>query len=263
MNSKGLELGLDIGFKGRALGPGYDAAAIAIFNAMSTPPDSARRVIINNLVLALKAADIWNFLDFFYVLAAADEQAGRVNWINPGTWTLTAGGTPTFTADRGFAGNGVDAGLSMGVPLNTMTKMLLNNASVGAWVQASPTPDENAAVFGTATGITTFLNPKNTNQVNSRFNDATSLNSNSTATIGPFVLDRSGSAGYDIYVDGSVLMNKVATSTALSTINFQFLRAATFSTRRLSAGWGGASLGATKQLALRNALATYHTALGA
>ena len=77
----------------------------AIIAAMTVKPNAARTTAIDNLVYALKNGGVWAKLDVLYVLAAHHEQAGRINWKNPGTFDLTAGNSPSFTTDTGFTGS--------------------------------------------------------------------------------------------------------------------------------------------------------------
>lgn len=43
-------------------------------------PDDERKVAIDDVIIALKAANIWNLLDIFYMFPANDIQAGLLNW---------------------------------------------------------------------------------------------------------------------------------------------------------------------------------------
>jgi hypothetical protein len=121
----------------------YETESEAIFAAFTTPPDNAHKAAINFFVLALKAASIWNKFDFLYGLAAADSQAARINWVNPGTYNATVVGSPTFTADRGYVGAS-GAYLSSGFNPTTAPspKFTQNDASMFIW----------ALDGGTATG---------------------------------------------------------------------------------------------------------------
>lgn len=80
--------------------------------AMSPAPSAARQVLINNTIGALISAGIWSLLDLFYMLAAHDEQAAKLNWKEPASNALTNNNSTTFTVDRGFTGNGTDMSLS-------------------------------------------------------------------------------------------------------------------------------------------------------
>ena len=72
---------------------------------------------------------------YFYMYAAADSQAAKINWINPGTYNATEVNSPTFTADRGFTGA---ARPNISIPVSTRRprqtpKFVRNSACIFAW----------------------------------------------------------------------------------------------------------------------------------
>jgi hypothetical protein len=72
--------------------------------AASKAPADLRKGYIARFIGALYAASVWTKIDVMWVLAAHNEQFGRLNWKSPGSFTLTAVNSPTFTTDRGFTG---------------------------------------------------------------------------------------------------------------------------------------------------------------
>lgn len=89
---------------GAPTGAGYDAAASAYFARAGTLSDG-RKALINALVLALKANGTWAKRDALWLIANETSAAGFKNLIRD-DHHLTQAGTGTFTADRGWAGNG-------------------------------------------------------------------------------------------------------------------------------------------------------------
>lgn len=114
-------------------GRSYNPATIDIINAMSVRPTEDRSRLIDDLVVDLKGYGVWDKMDRFYMLAAHDEQAGRLDWLNPGTDTLTAVNSPNFSVDEGFQGNGSSSYLVGGVNLSAMTHYGQNDAHLGYW----------------------------------------------------------------------------------------------------------------------------------
>jgi hypothetical protein len=114
MLSLSLGLSLTSGQGGGAAGFAFtNAEAEAYVAAMSTEPDDTRKALIDTYIGALKTAGIFANLDVLYLLAAHDQQAARLNVINPATFTLAnVGAGPTFSADNGFAGNGTSTALN-------------------------------------------------------------------------------------------------------------------------------------------------------
>jgi hypothetical protein len=140
----GLCLGLRLGLGNLPLtSTGNDAATTALLAAMSVQPNAARITVINNAIVSLKNNGLWTKMGLLYVNAAHDEQAGRLNWVNPGTSTLTAVNSPTFTADRGFAGDAVSMYLTTGVAENAVPNYSQDNAHVGVWSVTAGTLNKN------------------------------------------------------------------------------------------------------------------------
>lgn len=92
----------------------FEPEAVALFAAMTTPPTDARKALINACIVALKDSGVWDKLDTLQMLAAADSQAALLNWKDPATFTAVPQNAPTFTVDRGYAGNGSTSYLKTG-----------------------------------------------------------------------------------------------------------------------------------------------------
>ena len=115
-------------------GAALDPDAAILIAAMTIAPDAARRQLISDHIVALKAAGIWSQLDTYYMMAAHHEQASRLNWKNPDSFTLTASGTITFTIDRGWQGDGSTGYLDTGwIPATHGVNYTLNDASFGVY----------------------------------------------------------------------------------------------------------------------------------
>lgn len=120
-----------------------NAEAETLVAAMTMPPNGARRALIDTFVGALKTAGVWSKIDVMWVLAAHDEQAGRLNWKSPGSFTLTAVNAVTFTVDRGFAGNGSSSYLDTGwARLINGTGFTQDAAHISVYQRTSPNGNE-------------------------------------------------------------------------------------------------------------------------
>ena len=255
----------------------YDAASEAFFTACTTPPIDAAKSAINALVVGLKADAIWDDLDVFWPMALETEQAGRLNLKNPGTFTLSAVNTPTFTAKYGWAGNGTTSYLNTGWDASTNgVQFVQNNASFGCWVDAgTDTGSNSAALMGSLDGS------YQGNLVYPRTSSDTALarvNSNGTrdATLpvatryGFTSFERTSSTVVEGYKNGAV-MSGSGTPTSATINSFDFFigainingTAAEYSNNRISCAFMGKSLGATKQTALYNRFNTFRTAMAA
>lgn len=119
-------------------GPKYDLATVAYVDAMTVKPDTARIKIIDQLIRGLKSDGVWEKLTLLYLLASHDEQAAKLNVIDPSIYPLVAENSPTFTVDSGFNGDGSTQALHVdGYDASTGTFLdshvgLYNVATAGA-----------------------------------------------------------------------------------------------------------------------------------
>ena len=135
--------------------------AEAIVDEFDNEPDDTRKELIDDCVGALKTAGVWSKTDVLYVLAAHHEQAGRINWKNPGTLTASLVNAPSFVADQGFTGNGRSSYLNTGYnPTAFAGQLTLNSAHIGVWSNTDAATD--AVDFGARAATNTaslFMSP--------------------------------------------------------------------------------------------------------
>lgn len=267
----GLSLGLSLSSMrggGGTPAPGYSAEATAYFAAMSVQPDATRKGLIDALISGLKSDGVWAKLDCLYLLGAHDAQAARLNAKNPGTFTASAVNSPTFTVDRGYAGDGATSYLDTGFnPATAPTpQYALNSASFGVWSRAD-VMDTGIDIGNTSSvnGIT--CRSSTTTNLRGTVNTG-SFNSYSTVTnsLGHHALSRTASNLIAGYKNGSPLTTGSNTSSGVGSSSFRLLagyNTTTFSVRQLSAAHIGAGLNGTDMAALYSRLNTYLTAIGA
>lgn len=106
----------------------YDPDAAAYFAAMSVQPDDARKSLINDLIVGLKADGVWSKTRLLYLRALGTQQAALLNAKTPGTNDCTIVGTVTFTADRGFRGDGSTGYLNTGFNPTTASPVIGQNS---------------------------------------------------------------------------------------------------------------------------------------
>jgi hypothetical protein len=235
--------------------------------AMSVTPTALRQGYIAQMIQALYASGTWAKTDAMWVMAAHDEQASRLNWITPGSFTLTAVNSPTFTTDRGFAGNGSTSYLDTGWDRATNgVQITQNNAHASVYGLAGT--GSNVGLFGT--GASSF-------QVQVAANGGSGASFVRLNTGGSPVNVASGTKPHQIMgrrnnsTDIDVLRNGVTstaasaqTSSALSTTDLVFLRTGTqYNTQLCAGGAIGAYLDDTEALAYYNAWYAFMLALGA
>lgn len=188
-----------------------DGDAQAIINQMSTPPASARQLLIDDLVTGLKADGLWSKLLALWVPAAHDAQAARLNWKDPAGVSLSPINAPVFTADQGYKGDGSSAYIDTGVKPSDYPAYTTGSASIGVVLGAgsgSSFLGQLAGVNDRQTGAETalglyFSGGKYRAYLNSQQTTASSV---ASAAPGAFVMatKTNTTSSTPIYVNGSL-----------------------------------------------------------
>jgi len=234
-----------------------------LLGQMTVQPDANRQALINKLIYDLKNAGLWTTLDFLYVGAAHDAQAARINWINPAGVKQTVNGTPTWTTDRGYNGDGASAYLGCGINWSALTHFVQDNACLGIW--CSNESNVGNPVIGTVTTARDNMSPRGGGNFSSRLNCATQSTIAVASSKSHSLATRSAAASYDMYRDGVSLGNQVQTSSAPVAEEIVVLRNQTSynSAHQVGAAHGGSSLTPTQITAFFNALSSYMSSVGA
>lgn len=234
---------------------------------------SARRKLVNGLIQTLKSAGVWNALDRLWLFAAENSTAALIDLVARST--ATAVNSPTFTADRGYTGNGTSSYLDSNFNPGTAPgpkQYAANDASFGTWVVTPPTTVngfEVANEFGAYSFFATRWSSVNRRwEVNSASNPSTPLAHGGEHT-GFFHGERVSSTAGALYRNGSPLMTTDATSIGVIPNRKVFILGyvhtstpSNFSNAQIGAVHVGRSLGAEGQARLYAALRTYMTAVG-
>jgi len=255
---------------GAAAASVMNTRTLTLLAAMTTQPDATRQGHINTLITSLSS--IWTKLDVLYVLAAHDNQAARLNWKNPGTLTAALVSTPTFTTDRGYAGNGTSTALNTGYNPSTFsgTQFLQNTNHMSVWsgtdVSASAQTDcghTNARIISKSANNTAAA-------VDNAAATATFSISGQNSSIGWTCIARQVSTQYEAVRNLATPINVTQTSAAVVSLPFYLCAnaatgpvGANWSTRRIQAFSAGAYLSDAERDTVYSALATYMTAVGA
>jgi hypothetical protein len=252
----------------------YDADAQALFDAMDVQPSAARKTLYNTLINDLKAAGVWTKLDIFYILAAHDAQAARLNLKSPGTFTATESVTPpTFETDRGYTGNGTSSRLNTTwVPSTNGVNLVQNDASAWFWSRTdvagatlskgSIGNGSNAPFLGVYPwdgAVDRMLYHINTGTAQSTGNFT------STTSLGMFGVSRTASALSKGWRNGAQLgSNSTVVSTGRPTEEQWIcaVNASSFDTRQMAMAAWGASL-AGLEASFYNAVSAYLQGVGA
>jgi hypothetical protein len=219
---------------------------------------------IDRVIRGLKQSGVWDKLDVFYMLAAHDEQAGRLNWKNPGTLTATAVNALTFTTDRGFAGDGSTSYLSTGYNANTGSiGYTLNDAHLGAFVLTDSATAGND--LGQITSGSSGVRVRNTAVAClGRVNDAAAAAPTVAVSVPKQVLwTRSEAANKTIYQNGANGETAAVVSSAVANSAFSICGGFSFSDRQVAQASIGRSLTAAEVAAQYAYILTYMQGVGA
>ena len=101
-------------------------------------PDATRKRHMNTFISNMKADGLWQLLDVLWFTAAHSEAAALLNWVNA-NHTMSTVNEPTFTIDRGFAGNGVDSYVNTNYAQADKVNFLATDASFGCYTRDNNT----------------------------------------------------------------------------------------------------------------------------
>lgn len=138
-------------------GPSYSSEAVALFARMSVQPDDTRKGLIDDCIVALKSAGVWAKLECLWFTAAHDAQAAQRNWIQ-NAFNLAPVNSPTFTTDRGYAGDGSTSYLNTGWNSAGASIASRNSMSLGGYLNAGTDAVGVERMMGGTTAMTSFLN---------------------------------------------------------------------------------------------------------
>jgi hypothetical protein len=261
-----IGVGVGVGINAGQASTGYiytNAESSALVARMTTPPTSARAALIDTLIGSLKSSGVWAKCDAIYLFAAADSQAACLNW-KGSSYTATPTSSPTFTADRGFTGNGSSAYLDTGAAHNGLTNLTLNSAHLSAWCLTELNLATSLSAGLTGTTNTLYVAPRALGLAGGRIDDFVTLQVTQASSIGLTGLNRSASGARQLYRNGASIGSDAQASSALQAANIVFLRGTTqYGAHQVSFGSFGASLSGTEEAAKYSAVLAYLQGVGA
>lgn len=94
-------------------------------------PSAALKLLINTTIKGLKADGVWELADCMWVRAVHESKFACQNWIKNAHNTTIQAGSPTFTAKKGFKGDGTSALLNNNyTPSTDAVNFLRNDCSI-------------------------------------------------------------------------------------------------------------------------------------
>ncbi len=246
-----------------------NSEAASLVARFTTPATNARKALIDTCIGALKTAGVWSKLDALYLFAAADAQAARQNWIQD-LYNATAVSSPTFTADRGYAGDGAASYVDSNFNPSTASgpKFVRDSAYFGIWSRTVASTGGSVAGYFNGTNGVTRAPRDGSNNTSGRANQAASDISVSGAYTdgsGLFGVARSGASAVRVSRNGADQLTGTTASTAVAngTLRFGNFGTSSYNTLQFASGLIGSNLTVTEESAAYTALLTYLTAVGA
>lgn len=239
----------------------YDTSAAAYFAAMSVQPDATRKGLINDLIVGMKADGTWAKSDYLILRAMQTAQQGLINAVTPAQ-VETVQGTMTFTADRGYMGDGTTGYIPTAVNDNAFSKFSQNSATVAIWI--NNTGASTNVALGKITGTGLRITPITGASMIARCNGTSPITGAVADGLGLSTAVRSDSLTLTTYRGSTQVATSAANaSSALDGEPLQTNRsAATFYPGRQAALCIGSALTSTEVAALNTRLTTYLTAVG-
>src|SRR5215813_10721680 len=112
-----------------------DSATSAWINAVVLNGGSVSRqraMLVDDLIVGLKADGIWTKLDRLWLFAAENAKTALTDLV--GLTLATAVSSPTFTIDKGYAGNGTSSYIDTGFNTSTSgVNFTLNTSHLAVW----------------------------------------------------------------------------------------------------------------------------------
>lgn len=253
---------------------GYDtdvAAWIAAVIAAGGTVSAQQAAYVNTLVIGLKAASIWTLLDRLWLFAAENATQALTDLVARAA--ATAVNSPTFTANRGFLGNGTSAYVDLGVAASALTKFTQNSAHLGVYVRdGDGTTNLIVGSANSGSGATSYVTSGVGTLSDFRINTAGTANSMTQgAQNGMHIADRQSSTvgswshnGVDTTVDQTVTTSSIRADSNLTTLARNTSGVfSNFSGSRVAALSVGGTLGAAGRAALASLINAYMTSIGA
>jgi hypothetical protein len=232
---------------------------------------AGRRLLVDALILGLKADGVFSKLDRLWLFAAENSQSALRDII--ATAAATATSSPLFQADRGYTGDSGGFVNTNFVPHTAGGLYSQDSASLGYWSSvrgAATQPRHGWLAAGNATGAWMSLIDQSNGSI-AEINAITNIENLTDAALDSefALINRSGSGASELYVDGASVDTATSTSQDITgSVAIYFCGRNANGTlnqasdEQIAAGVIGGSLDATDASNLYSRLGTYMAAVG-
>jgi hypothetical protein len=246
-----------------------DAAAwVASVRTAGASVSDVQKRRVSALVSYLKSAGVWSLLDRLWLFAAENATQALTDLVARAT--ATAVNSPTFTANRGYRGNGSSAYVNTGFnPTSGSPHYTQNAAHWGLWVETAQGTATMRLGGQDSSGVTEMAGTAAASTLYSYgVNQASGASSGvSNTALGSFHFVRTGASAIQAYHNGAQSATATNASIAIPNNNLFALAGNNAGTAfsptdgRLSGIYAGGALTGTQVAAFHAALRAYMTAV--
>jgi hypothetical protein len=209
---------------GNRFHPYYRAILNRALSLGYTLPTSSQQALQNQLVLWLVNKGIWSKLDFLYNFATnGSSDFSRINWISPSLFECTAVGSPTFTSNQGWTGNGTTSYLDTGwIPSTNGVHFTLNDASYGGKVNSGSVSTSAVEMGCAITGNTysTYFHSRISGSFGCRANDDFTRQTAVASPVAFWHVIRENLTSKLVYQNGTLFQSSNDNSRGLPDVSF-------------------------------------------
>ncbi len=243
-----------------------DAATTAWINAVIAnggTVSGARRVVVNSLIVGLKADGVWTGLDLLSIYAAENTPSALTDM--KALTLSTAVSSPTFATDLGYTGNGSSSYIDSNFNISTATNFQQDSGSHFGWSNTGNFA-QLGALWGllASGGVHNRCLPQFSGSLFWSVNESGNVTqANSPDPAGLYFQARTGATAQEVDINGTLFQSDAAPSSAVPNTTLTALSDGTnFSSRQICCLGCGTGFNATDRTKIYNRLRTYMTAVG-
>lgn len=222
---------------------------------------AGQKTDVNNLIVALKGYGIFSKLDRLWLFASENAFCAKRDIVAAAAATLS--NAPSFTADRGYTGNGTNALINTGFNPTTAPspKFVQDSACMFVWNNTAGA--DNAALIGSANNALDLYPGYGDGNCYWAINDGTNESFANAGAAGLYSADRADATAKVLYLNGSSIRSASGLSNAPPNATIKVLSdGGSFASRQACSFGNGQHLTATEQANLYTAKRAYMTARG-
>ena len=244
----------------------YRARTRAYLAAMSVQPSLREALTINRFIAGLEDNNLIQYFDRLYGFALHDEQAYRLDMLNPGSDTLVKVNSPTWVPYQGFKGDAISMHLTATYKPTGSTQYQANTATLGCWSMADKSETSYDVCIGGNANVIGAVRPRNGTSMGARSNSSATDSLSGSDGTGMFAFLRDGASSTYNYRNKTRSVQKTTASGGRPSLALNVLRVtngATYSSGLVCCIFVGALPGDSAYGTFCDLVTTYLVGIGA